>query len=69
MPEPFKTFIENGRLWKWERSQELQTTACWPILFPIDETHDVSWTIWGGQKDGYGLNTMFDLHLAPPITP
>lgn len=28
LPEPFKTAIMTSRLWKWERSQGLETTGC-----------------------------------------
>jgi len=59
MPEPFKTAIENSRLWKWERSQGLKTTGCWPSLFPKDRTQDVSFTIWCGKKDGEHLSDFF----------
>ncbi|KAG9245611.1 hypothetical protein BJ878DRAFT_418813, partial [Calycina marina] len=59
MPEPFRTAIENSRLWKWERSQGLKTTGCWPSLFPKDRTQDVSFTIWCGKKDGEHLTIFF----------
>ncbi|KAH6692793.1 hypothetical protein BKA61DRAFT_684092 [Leptodontidium sp. MPI-SDFR-AT-0119] len=59
MPEPFRTAIENSRLWKWERRQGLETTGCWPSLFPKDQTQDVSFTIWCGNKDGNRLTDFF----------
>ncbi|KAH7393707.1 hypothetical protein BKA64DRAFT_710036 [Cadophora sp. MPI-SDFR-AT-0126] len=59
MPEPFRTAIENSRLWKWERRQGLETTGCWPSLFPKDQTQDVSFTIWCGNKDGERLTDIF----------
>jgi len=59
MPEPFRMAIENSRLWKWERSQGLKTTGCWPSLFPKDRTQDVSFTIWCGKKDGEHLTKFF----------
>jgi len=59
MPEPFRTAIENSRQWKWERSQGLKTTGCWPSLFPKDQTQDVSFTIWCGNKGGEHLTDFF----------
>jgi hypothetical protein len=32
LPEPFKTAIQNSRLWKWERTQNMPTTGCWASL-------------------------------------
>jgi hypothetical protein len=49
----------NSRLWKWERSQSMETTACLASLFPQDDTQDVSFTIWCGHNDGYFLNNVF----------
>ncbi|PVH92396.1 hypothetical protein DM02DRAFT_278269 [Periconia macrospinosa] len=63
-PEPFKTAIQNSRLWKWERSQELLTTGCWATLFPKGDTQDVSFTIWSSHEDGYHLNDVFGLQHA-----
>ncbi|OAF58417.1 hypothetical protein VC83_06543 [Pseudogymnoascus destructans] len=40
LPEPFRTAVENSRLWKWERSQELVTTGClanWWCSSPDEE--------------------------------
>ncbi|OBT60426.1 hypothetical protein VE03_10328 [Pseudogymnoascus sp. 23342-1-I1] len=59
MPEPFKTAIENSRQWKWERSQGLKTTGCWPSLFPKDNRQDVSFSIWCGNEDGEHLTDFF----------
>ncbi|PMD61954.1 uncharacterized protein K444DRAFT_359424, partial [Hyaloscypha bicolor E] len=59
MPEPFRTAIQNSRLWKWERSQNMERTGCWPILFPKDHTQDVSFTIWCSHNDGYYLTDFF----------
>jgi len=58
-PEPFRTAIQNSRQWKWERSQNVETTECWPSLFPEDNTQDVSLTIWCGNNDGYRLTKFF----------
>jgi hypothetical protein len=59
LPEPFKSAVMNSRLWKWERSQNMETTACLASLFPQDDTQDVSFTIWCGHNDGYFLNNVF----------
>jgi hypothetical protein len=59
MPEPFKTAVQNSRLWKWERSQGLKTTGCWPSLFPKDQKQDVSFTIWCDNEDGEHLTKFF----------
>ncbi|QSS61510.1 hypothetical protein I7I51_03685 [Histoplasma capsulatum] len=56
--------VENSRLWKWERSQEMDTTGCLATLFPKDETQDVSFTIWCGHNDGYFLNDVFAVQRA-----
>ncbi|KAF2105289.1 hypothetical protein BDV96DRAFT_626317 [Lophiotrema nucula] len=64
IPEPFHTFIQNSRLWKWERSQGIPRTACWGTLFPKGDAQDASLTIWGGHEDGYQLNEAFGLQLA-----
>ncbi|KAB8069205.1 hypothetical protein BDV29DRAFT_57176 [Aspergillus leporis] len=61
LPELLRTAVENSRLWKWERSQNLNTTGCLASLFPKDLTQDVSFTIWCGCDDGYYLNTVFGL--------
>lgn len=64
MPEPFRTAVQNSRLWKWERSQKhLETTGCWPSLFPKDYTQDVSFTIWCGHEDGHRLADFFGAKL------
>ena len=65
LPEPFKTAVQNSRLWKWERSQpELETTGCIAALFPKDYKQDVSFTIWCGHNDGYQLIDVFGLQHA-----
>jgi hypothetical protein len=64
LPEPFKTFIQNSQLWKWERSQGLQTTGCWVTLFPKGDAQDVSFTVWCGHEDGYRLIEAFGLQLG-----
>lgn len=66
LPEPFRTAVQNSRLWKWERNQEpeLETTGCLSTLFPKNNRHDVSVTIFCGNDDGYVLNDFFGL-LAP----
>jgi hypothetical protein len=63
-PEPFRTAVQNSRLWKWERSQNMETTGCWPSLFPKDNTQDISFTIWCGNDDGYHLTSFFGSELA-----
>lgn len=64
LPEPFRSAVQNSRLWKWERSQGLLTTGCWPSLFPKDHTQDASFTIWCGHDDGFQLNEIFGSELA-----
>jgi len=66
LPEPFRTAVQNSRLWKWERSQEqeLETTGCLASLFPKDYTQDVSFTIWCGHDDAYRLNDVFGVRRA-----
>lgn len=64
IPEPFRTAIKNSRLWKWERSEGLETTGCWPSLFPKSYTQDVSFTIWCGMNDGEELTNIFGGQLA-----
>jgi hypothetical protein len=59
LPEPFKSAVTNSRLWKWERSQHMETTGCFASLFPKDDTQDVSFTIWCGHNDAYYLNNVF----------
>jgi hypothetical protein len=59
MPEPFRTAVQNSQLWKSERSQNMQTTGCWPSLFPKDDREDVSFTIWCGNEDGEHLTKFF----------
>ncbi|KAF2817573.1 uncharacterized protein BDZ99DRAFT_565297 [Mytilinidion resinicola] len=59
MPEPFRTAVQNSRLWNWERSENMETTGCWPSLFPKDNRQDVSFTIWCGNDDGYRLTKFF----------
>jgi len=64
LPEPFRSAVQNSRLWKWERSQNMETTGCWPSLFPKDNRQDVSFTIWCGNEDGYHLSDFFGAELA-----
>ncbi|KAL2372005.1 hypothetical protein RJ035_005775 [Blastomyces gilchristii] len=64
LPEPFKTAVQNSRLWEWERSQGMDTTGCWASLFPKDNRQDVSFTIWCGNDDGYRLNNIFGSELT-----
>jgi len=59
IPEPFRTAVKNSQLWKSERSQGLETTGCWPTLFPQDNRQDVSFTIWCGNEDGERLTKFF----------
>lgn len=61
LSEPFRTIVENSRLWKWERSQNLKVTSCIATLFPKDNTQDVSLTIWCANDGGYHLNDVFGL--------
>jgi hypothetical protein len=63
LAEPYCTFVQNSRLWKWERSQGLETTGCLATLFPKDRIQDVSVTLWVGHDDGYWLNDMLGLQL------
>jgi len=64
LPEPFRTAVQNSRLWKWERSQkELETTGCLAILFPKDNKQDVSFTMWCSHNDGYRLVQFFGAQL------
>lgn len=64
LPEPFKTAVQNSRLWKWEREQQLEVTGCLATLFPTDNKQDVSVTIWCGNADGYRLNSIFGTDIA-----
>jgi hypothetical protein len=64
MPDPFRTAVQRSQLWKWERSQGLQTTGCFASLFPKDVAQDVSFTIWCGNDDGYHLTNLFEAELA-----
>jgi hypothetical protein len=59
MPEPFRAAVQNSQQWKSERSQGLETTGCWPSLFPKDNRQDVSFTIWCGNEDGAHLTDFF----------
>jgi hypothetical protein len=63
LPEPFRTYVQNSRLWKWERSQEpeLKTTGCLSTLFPKSNAHDVTVTMFVGHNDGYKLRDFFGL--------
>lgn len=64
MPQPFKRYVRNSKLWNWERSQNYQTTACVAVLFPRDVAQDVSVTIWCSANDGYRLNEFLELTEA-----
>lgn len=64
LSEPLRSVIENSRLWKWERSRNLEITNCIATLFPEDNTQDVSLTIWCANNGGYLLNDLFGLQLA-----
>lgn len=60
LPEPFRTAVQNSKLWNWERSEkELETTGCLATLFPKENRQDVSFTIWCGNDDGYRLTNFF----------
>lgn len=61
LPEPFRTAVQNSRVWKWERSQGLETTGCLTTLFPKSNKHDVTVTIFCGNVNGYVLNDFFGL--------
>ncbi|OJD21157.1 hypothetical protein ACJ73_07509 [Blastomyces percursus] len=65
LSEPFRTAFQNSRQWKWERSQNMNTTSCLAALFPKDNIQDVSLTIWCGNEDGYRVITAFGMQLAP----
>jgi len=65
LPEPFRTAIENSRLWKWERNQPgLDTTGCLSTVIPKGEGQDVSFSIWCGHDDGYRINDILGLQVA-----
>ncbi|KAJ5808883.1 hypothetical protein N7474_010152 [Penicillium riverlandense] len=64
LPESFRTAIRQSRLWKWERSKAMKTTGCLSTLFPMDNTQDVSLTIWCGNVEAYNINDEFELELA-----
>lgn len=64
LPEPFQTAVRGSRLWKWERSQGIEKTGCLNILFPMDNTQDVSLTIWCGNAEAYNIIDEFELELA-----
>ncbi|KAJ6019953.1 hypothetical protein N7522_000028 [Penicillium canescens] len=64
LPEPFQTAVRGSRLWKWERSQGMKTTGCLSTLFPLDNTQDVSLTIWCGNAESYNIIDEFELELA-----
>lgn len=64
LPEPFRTAVQNSRLWKWERSENLKTTGCLATLFPQDDAQDVSFTLWCGNDDGYYLTDIFGAQHA-----
>ncbi|KKK23238.1 hypothetical protein AOCH_004407 [Aspergillus ochraceoroseus] len=64
LPEQFKRAIQNSSLWKWERSQQLSTTGCLAVMFPKDDSQDVSFTFWCGHDDGYFLNDLFKVQCA-----
>ncbi|KFY17489.1 hypothetical protein V492_00643 [Pseudogymnoascus sp. VKM F-4246] len=61
LPEPFRTAVQNSRVWKRERSQGLETTGCLTTLFPKSNKHDVTVTIFCGNVNGYVLNDFFGL--------
>ncbi|KAL2825675.1 hypothetical protein BJY01DRAFT_230104 [Aspergillus pseudoustus] len=63
-PEPFRTAILNSRRWKWERSQNMEITSCWRTIFPINDAHDVSFSMWCSVDDGYRLNDIFEMKLS-----
>jgi hypothetical protein len=64
LPERFITIVRNSRIWKWERSEGLQTTGCIATLFPKDYTQDASFTIWCSQNDAYQLSEEFGMQLT-----
>ncbi|OJJ65620.1 hypothetical protein ASPBRDRAFT_49627 [Aspergillus brasiliensis CBS 101740] len=64
LPEQFKRAIQNSSLWKWERSRQLSTTGCLAVMFPKDDSQDVSFTFWCGHDDGYFLNDLFKVQCA-----
>ena len=64
LPEPVKTAVQSSRQWKWERSEGLETTACWTSLFPKDDAQDASFSFWCGTDAAYQLNDVFGVRLA-----
>ena len=42
----------------------MKTTGCLSTLFPMDNTQDVSLTIWCGNAEAYNINDEFELELA-----
>jgi len=58
------TKVSNSGLWKIEREQGLETTACLAALFPKDYMQDVSFTVWCSHDEGYDLINEFGMELA-----
>ena len=64
LPYPFREAVQNSQLFKEERRRMSRTTGCLSVLFPTDNTQDVSVTIWCGNDDGYVLTNFFGLQFA-----
>ncbi|KGQ01386.1 hypothetical protein PAAG_11849 [Paracoccidioides lutzii Pb01] len=57
LPEIFRTAAQNSRLWKWERSQELETTGCLAKGDAQDRfPHDLVWSQRGIPSHQYLWN-------------
>ncbi|KAI1919983.1 hypothetical protein LOZ65_004262 [Ophidiomyces ophidiicola] len=65
LSEPFRAALQTSRQWKWERSQNMETTSCLATLFPKDNTQDVSLTIWCGNEDAYSIVAAIGMQLVP----
>ncbi|OJD19184.1 hypothetical protein ACJ73_08658 [Blastomyces percursus] len=64
LPEPFKTAVQNSKLWIQERRQGLEKTGCLATLFPKDDTQDISLTISCASEDGYRLNSIYGMEVT-----
>ncbi|OJD10776.1 hypothetical protein AJ78_08306 [Emergomyces pasteurianus Ep9510] len=62
--EPFKTAVQNSKLWIQERRQGLEKTGCLATLFPKDDTQNISLTISCASKNGYRLNSIYRMKLT-----
>ena len=60
----FKKVIQNSRLWKKKRSQELKMTKCLATLFSKNNTQNVSLMIWCDHDKEYHLISIYKMKLA-----